>query len=162
MRETAPVLVDREDPTRTIALTRLRFENDISESWLQGVLDNTPSLLPLSAIDGRVQGTLTSLGREIATASGPIDNLFLSSDGYVVLVETKLWRNPDARRSVVAQILDYAAQIRRWDYTQLEALWKRRHGAANMWTGLAPEEPEQDWVDRVSRNLSEGRLTLLV
>jgi hypothetical protein len=162
MPETNPVLVDRADPGHTLSLTRLRFDNDIPETWLQTALDNTPSLLPLSLIDERVQGTLTSLGREVATAAGPIDNLFLSSDGYMVLVETKLWRNPDARRSVIAQILDYAAQIRRWNYAQVETLWKARHGGASMWSGIAPEEPEQDWVDRVSRNLAEGRLALLI
>jgi len=162
MQEANPGIVDRADPGNTLPLARLRFDNDIPEKWLQTVLDNTPSLLPVSLIDERVQGTLTSLGREVATAAGPIDNLFLSSDGYIVLVETKLWRNPDARRSVIAQILDYAAQIRQWNYGKIEALWKARHGGGSIWAGISPEEPEQDWVDRVSRNLTDGRMTLVV
>lgn len=46
----------------------------------------------------RREAPLLSLGREIPTPVGSIDNLFLSRNGYLVVVETTLWRNPEARR----------------------------------------------------------------
>ncbi|OLD20241.1 MAG: hypothetical protein AUI91_07160 [Acidobacteria bacterium 13_1_40CM_3_56_11] len=157
-----PFCISRSSPEQSTRLTRLPFEHDIGEDWLQNVLDAAPDILPISVIDDRVQGGLVSLGREIGTPAGSIDNLFLSTDGYLVVVDTKLWRNPDARRSVIAQILDYAAHVRQWDYTQIEKLWKKRHNGVSLWAGIAPEDPEQDWVDRVTRNLSEGRMALLI
>lgn len=47
--------------------------------------------------------------------SGSIDNLYLSTGGYAVLVETKLWRNPQARREVLSQTLDYIKDLARED-----------------------------------------------
>jgi len=63
---------------------------------------------------------LISIGREVPTNAGSIDNLYLSSQGYLILVETKLWRNPEARREVVGQIIDYAKEISKWSFKQLE------------------------------------------
>jgi hypothetical protein len=47
---------------------------------------------------------------ELNTPAGPIDNFMVSPSGLPVLVECKLWRNPEARREVVSQILDYAKE----------------------------------------------------
>ncbi|MEA2045927.1 MAG: hypothetical protein U9N48_05320 [Euryarchaeota archaeon] len=63
---------------------------------------------------------LLSVGREVATDVGSIDNLYLSAQGYLTIVETKLWRNPEARREVVGQIIDYAKEISRWSFEELE------------------------------------------
>ncbi|MBW2037476.1 MAG: hypothetical protein JRI41_08375, partial [Deltaproteobacteria bacterium] len=139
------------------------MKNDLTESWLQELLDNSPDLLPVNMIDDRIDPPLFSLGREITNPSGAIDNLFLSRSGHVVLVETKLWRNPESRRQVVAQIIDYAGHVRKWDYAKLCSLWSSRHTTtSSLWASVAPEEDEQDWVDRVSRNLEGGRMALLI
>src|SRR6516225_9199801 len=37
------------------------------------------------------------------------------------LVECKLWKNPEARRQVVAQTLDYVSALSRWSYADLQA-----------------------------------------
>jgi hypothetical protein len=122
-----------------------------------------PEILPVSEIDERVQLPLFSLGTEITTPSGSIDNLFLSQSGHLVVVETKLWRNPEARREVVAQILDYAGCVRQWRYEDIERLWARRHPAkGDLWQCVAPRESEEQWIDQTSRNLARGRMTLLV
>ena len=52
---------------------------------------------------------------------GALDNLYISPHGGLTLVETKLWKNPEARREVVAQLFDYTKQIAQWDYKQLAA-----------------------------------------
>jgi hypothetical protein len=38
----------------------------------------------------------------------------VTPSGLPVLVECKLWRNPQARHQVVSQILDYAKELSRW------------------------------------------------
>jgi hypothetical protein len=104
------------------------------------------------------------MGREIITPIGSIDNLFISQNSHVVLVETKLWRNPEALRSVVAQTLHYASHMRDWRYSDLDQLWRRRHpGKPPLWKSLNPEDfTEAEWIDRVNYFLSQGRLTLLI
>jgi hypothetical protein len=89
------------------------------ESWLQELLRQHPDILPAAEIEPVFQ-PLISIGCEVGTATGSIDNLFISPRGYLVLVETKLWRNPQARREVVAQAIDYAASLSKWTYSDLD------------------------------------------
>lgn len=140
---------------------------EFQEMWLQEVLDANPSLLPTMSVDERVQEPLVSLGREIPTQAGPIDNLFISRSGHLVVVETKLWRNQESRRKVVAQILDYAAHLRRWSYSDLEKVWQRTSGnTTSLWEYVHPDsemaESESEWIDEVNENLSRGRMLLLI
>ena len=60
--------------------------------------------------------------------AGPIDNLLVTPAGLPVLVECKLWRNPQARREVVGQILDYAKELSRWSSSDLQREVRRRLG----------------------------------
>lgn len=97
---------------KALALSPIRLDDkDITEKWLQKQLDENPGLLPIDDISS-AWGPLVSLGREIPLPVGYIDNLFVSPAGEVTVVEAKLWRNPEARRKVIGQILDYAAALR--------------------------------------------------
>src|SRR5690606_16770709 len=82
-------------------------DSTISEGWLQRMLFENPTLLPVGEVEP-VFGSLIPLARELRTNVGPVDLAFINSDGLLTLVETKLWRNPEARRQAVAQIIDYA------------------------------------------------------
>lgn len=136
----------------------------LNEALLQRLLDEHPSLLPLE-IDRRLEGELVSLGREIPTPAGPIDNLFIDRSGHVVLVETKLARNPESRRKVVAQVLDYAAHVGAWDYDRLDRLWRVRPGnsgsLAERMCG-SPDDDVQRWVGSVERNLRSGAMAVVI
>jgi len=155
-RSSQPLLVRVEGQNWTqVGLKRLSLDKrvvlngqEINELWLQNLLDQVPGLLPVESIDERVMTPLFSLGTEISTPAGPIDNLFLSKNGYLVLVETKLWKNPEARRVAVAQILDYATHLRGWKYRQIEDLWKKQveklgQSTPDLWEGVKPEELER-------------------
>jgi hypothetical protein len=45
--------------------------------------------------------------RELSTSSGSIDILYITNDADIILVETKLIKNPEFKREVLAQIVDY-------------------------------------------------------
>lgn len=47
--------------------------------------------------------------------------LYVTPTGRLAVVEAKLWRNPEARRKVIAQILDYAKELSRWSYETIDA-----------------------------------------
>ena len=78
----------------------------IGEDFLQDALNKNPQVLPVGELDPSFT-PLVTLGREIAC----IDNLFISPTGKMTVVETKLWRNPEATREVVGQILEYATKL---------------------------------------------------
>ncbi|HEY3242784.1 MAG TPA: hypothetical protein VGM03_05475 [Phycisphaerae bacterium] len=96
-----PVIVERGRSVR--ALERLRrAHGEFDEKFLQNLLAENPELLPVHDLRDDV-GTPVLIGREVsAGASCWIDNLYLTTGGYVVVVETKLWRNPEARREVLS------------------------------------------------------------
>jgi hypothetical protein len=143
-------------------------EGAFSESWLQETLRRFPQLLPVEEF-GPVFHPLVSIGREIRTTAGPIDNLFISHAGYPVLVETKLWRNPEAKREVVAQLIDYATALSQLDYTALNELvadyLQRYEGITSTlqdWVETRVEPVDVGFQRRVSRNLKLGRFLLLI
>jgi hypothetical protein len=88
--------------------------------------------------------------------------------GLLTIVECKLWRNPEARRKVVGQILDYASELSSWDYERLQ----RAVGEALGQPGLSLYEylrqkklkpgKEATFIDNVNRNLRRGRFLLLI
>src|SRR3954470_11804394 len=93
---------------------------DYSESWLQDLLYRFPNALPIDEIDDGYS-QLIPVCKEMNTPKGPIDVVYITPSGRPVILEAKLWRNPEARRKVVAQILDYAQALSRWNFTTFDA-----------------------------------------
>lgn len=139
--------------------------NTFKESWLQEILYAEPSILPTNEVDG-VYSNLIPIGREIAVPSGYIDNFYISSKGYLVIVETKLWRNPESRREVVGQILDYAKDVQLWDYEELDNIYKENHNKSLFEEfvdkGYYSKEDESDFIDIVTKNISNARFLLMI
>ena len=117
-----PILIRNGE---TIILQRVPFgERIFNEGWLQSLLFENPTILPFSDLEPVFDGSLPVV-RELPTGAGPVDLMYMNSKGYITLVETKLWRNPEARRSVIAQVIDYAKDIAEWSYDLLiEAIRK--------------------------------------
>jgi len=118
----SPMFISPGKGART--LKRLsKVHREFDESYLQELLVNFPQLLPVNEIRGDV-GNLVCIGREVNVGdSGAIDNLYLSTGGYPVVVETKLWKNPQARREVLSQILDYVKELIDKDYEWFDKQW---------------------------------------
>ncbi len=164
-----PLYVDAEG--RKHVPVRVQLGNPpFSEGELQALLAEYPELLPVEQFDPAFDPPIC-LGREIPTGSGPVDLLCVSPDGYITLVETKLWKNPQARREVIGQIIDYTKQMAQWTYGDLEDHLRRAHRAADSssrslyeFVAEKADEPpdEAEFVDAVSRCLRYGRFLLLV
>ena len=85
-------------------------QGGVSEDTLQDLLFRSPRALPISAIDA-TYGEAIPVCRELATPAGNLDALYVNHLGRLTLAEFKLWRNPQARREVIGQILDYAKDL---------------------------------------------------
>ena len=84
-----------------------------------------------------------------------------------VLVECKLWRNPEGRRQVVSQILDYAKELSRWSSSDLQREVSRRlkrdgNPVLEMVRAVKPEVDEMQFNDALTANLRRGRFLLLI
>lgn len=137
-----------------------------NEAWLRDTLQAHPELLPIADIDPSF-GPLLPVCTELITDAGPIDNVFINHQGKLTLVECKLWRNPEARRKVVAQLLDYARVLAGWSYADLQRqVSSRKRQSGNVLFQIAQSHlagiEEHQFVDLTARALRQGRFLLLI
>jgi hypothetical protein len=137
-----------------------------SEAAVQALVQAHPGCLPIREIDPLFADPVP-LCTEMNTGAGPIDNVMITASGLPVLVECKLWRNPQARREVVGQILDYAKELSRWTASDLQREVSRRTGrTGNAVVDLVREAGHQvdeiGFTDAVTLNLRRGRFLLLI
>ena len=146
-------------------------EHGYNEAWLQELLRTQPDILPVAEIEP-IFFPMIPIGREVAAGTGAIDNLFISHRGYLILVETKLWRNPEAKREVVAQVIDYGSALSKWNFDRLDEVTKehtKKYAGAELgligWVEqqLGPVEGGKDFFeDTVAKNLRLGRFLALI
>ena len=145
MTSGTPVLLSvNENKLETTLLSRVAMRNEVTEEYkeelLQELIDGQPSLLPVSEFYEDATH-LFSLGREIPVDAGGsegfIDNMLVTDDGHLVVVETKLWRNSEAIREVVSQTLHYAMAVSQLSPLELEACLSR---ADPRWRRLGKDE----------------------
>jgi hypothetical protein len=142
-----------------------------TEKWLQELISAHPEIIPFTQLGEPVFSGAVSTCMELPVASNKfLDNLLVTDQGYLVLIECKLWRNPEARRTVIGQILDYATEVSRWDYESLDQAVRKAKPApgiskdASLYARVQSAESlsEKDFVDAVSRNLKYGLFLLLI
>jgi hypothetical protein len=160
-------------------LPRASMQSDSAQKYqecaLQELIDRWPNILPISDFYSNVEG-VCSLGREIPVPVGEatdcaIDNLLVTDDAHLVIIETKLWRNPQAVREVVAQALQYTMGLSQLSPDAFERCLRRGDPRSHR---LGPDEtvsqrvcevlPERtddfdDAFDRLRRN---GDILLLI
>lgn len=142
------------------ALSKIEFS---SEGEIQDFVHRNPESLPIGEIDAAFLNPIP-VCREMMTPVGPLDNFMVTASGMPVLVECKLWRNPQARREVVGQVLDYAKELSRWTSADIEREARRR-GVPSLIEHVrkvAPDVDEAYFHDSLSRNLAKGRCLLLI
>ena len=94
-------------------------DGGLAESDIHDLLFRFPGALPIAAIDASYAGAIP-VCRELYTRAGKVDALYVNPLGRLTLAEFKLWRNPQARREVIGQILDYAKELASWRYADLQ------------------------------------------
>lgn len=112
-------------------------------------------------------GPVARLCQELPVGDNYLDLAYVNETGRLMLVECKLWKNPQSRREVIGQILDYAAEVAKWDYEQLsDAVSSASERLSTSMYEVASEEfpglDEATFVDDVERSLREGRFLLAI
>ncbi len=138
----------------------------VDEATLQELLFQFPQALPIAAIDP-AYAPAVPICRELALPAGYADALYVNHLGRLTLAEFKLWRNPQARREVIGQILDYAKDLASWGYEDLQrqvslALGQSGNTVYDLVRRQFPDLNEAEFVDNVTRHLRRGEFLLLI
>ena len=83
------------------------------EEALQKLLEENPNLIPGKQIapSSELPPKFALLRREMPLSGWSLDHLFVDQYGVPTLVEAKLIQNPESRREVIGQIIEYAAKV---------------------------------------------------
>ena len=166
-RYCTPLFLSSLEESRGQVLERIPIrEAGFSEAQLQEWLFNHPEVLPMGQIDPSF-GPVARLCQELPVGDNYLDLAYVNETGRLMLVECKVWKNPQSRREVIGQILDYAADIAKWDYEQLsDAISKATGGSFTSMYEVALEEfpslDEATFVDDVERSLRECSFLLVI
>lgn len=159
------VLLNDEAPAQVVA--RVPEGEARREHRLRDLIHDHPGIMPVHDLDPSF-GRLFTVAKELyLPGAGFVDVLLADERGRLVIIECKLWRNPQARREVVGQIIDYARELSRYSYEGLQrqiSVATRRDGNVLYALAQAAGTPlsEAQFVDRISRDLASGRFMLLV
>jgi hypothetical protein len=109
---------------------------------------------------------LISICTELPTGAGSVDNVWITPEGGLILGECKLIRNPQSRREVVAQALDYARAVTGWHFNDLQLAARKalKDPSFSLWNLVKEQSDlsENQFVDAIERRLRFGRLMLLI
>jgi hypothetical protein len=163
-QHSAPILIQNG---LAVSLERVPLSaNSYSEDWVQDLCFKHENLLPVSDIEP-VFGGMIPICRELVTESGAADLIYVNEYGFITIGECKLWRNPEARRKVVGQVLDYAKDLSKWNYKKFETacLAARKGTEGSLFEIISekyPEVEESAFTDNVQKNLARGRFILMI
>jgi hypothetical protein len=124
----------------------------INEAELQQILFDQPSLI--EGVSSRAIAV-----RELTMSVGRADVVMIDTDGTITIVECKLATGPDIRRTIVGQVLDYAARLAELTPTAFAEHWQRRGGQPlDQFFDGQPEESRRAF----EANLEAGVFTLVL
>ena len=155
-----------EETLHRIPLGTSASDGAMDEATLQDLLFRHPQALPIASIDASYDGVVP-VCKELHTPAGYVDAIYVNALGRLTLAEFKLWRNPQARREVIGQILDYAKELAFWSYEDLQrevskSLKRKGNALHELVSAAYPEVDEAAFVDNVSRHLKRGEFLLLI
>lgn len=136
-----------------------------NESELQKLLAEDPALIATDEINSQA-GEMVVAFREFPLSIGSVDLLGFSAEGDIFVVECKLASNPQIKRRVIAQVLEYGAGLWGLPYEDIDqrvvvqtqmSLSEHIREEIN-----SPDWQEEDFRETVKTNLKDGCFTLII
>ncbi len=141
------------------------------EEALQVFFEKYPQIIPGKQIDPGSDDPprFVLLRREMPVGNWSLDHLYVDQKGILTLVETKLFQNPESRREVIGQIIEYAANA--VDYW---AAGRARQSSVEFWSKqnkdlddvIRQEFGEDLDIDalwnNIEENLKDGLIRILI
>jgi hypothetical protein len=146
------IIFKQDDDGRIIKILPSGYDD---ENMLKRLIKEYPTLLPTPTTSSERIFTLTD--EYPIDVGGSIDLLCVDNEGNIYIVETKLQKNSD-RRTIIAQLLDYASQIAKESFDTFKRKIEERTGES-IYKILGEDT---DIVDSIKQSLDEKRFVLIV
>ncbi len=140
------------------------------EEALQTLIEMAPNVLPGKQMDPGSDDPprFVLLRREMPVGGWSLDHLLVDQRAVLTLVEAKLMQNPEARRDVIGQIMEYAANAAQsWGNGRARAkareFWQKDSKDIDevIRNAFGREDIEAFWHD-VDENLQKGKVRLVI
>jgi len=166
------VFVIQGEVLRALAARPFReglFGKNLEEA-LQTLIERHPELLPGKQMEPGSDDPprFVLLCREMPVAGWSLDHLLVDQRAVLTLVEAKLIQNPEARRDVIGQIMEYAANAAEsWGSGRARRkageFWRDRDGGidAIIKREFGIGDVDAFWND-LERNLQNGKVRLVI
>lgn len=147
-----------------------RFQN---EKELQDCIERFPHLLNvITALNGQ-DSPLFILKREFGVSSGAVDFLAVDKEGSLYIIETKLAENPEIRRTVIGQALEYASNLTDMSYKMIASeclkYLKKNSPLEKIIYDFYADQPsgepilaEEEYKKVITDNISSGRFNIVI
>jgi hypothetical protein len=152
-----------------------------SEKELQDYIEQSPKLLNVISEINQQEYPLFILGREFNVHSGSIDFIAIDVEGSLYIIETKLAENPEIRRKIIGQVVEYANDItdkpydwfaeKCFDYLTKAGVVKKGQASLedllrDFYVSQAKDTEEvltaEEYKKAITANLTKGRLNLVI
>lgn len=136
-----------------------------AEAELQKLLANSPSLIPVDEIREGVSSLVFAVCEFGLPGSGNTDILAFSADGDISIIECKLATNPESKRKVIGQILEYAAYLWKMSYDKvndrIQSL-KGKNLSDLVAEAVAGGWDEENFRNSIKQSLESGSFILVI
>jgi len=135
------------------------------EKELQKLLAESPDLIPAKDMrEGASQ--LVAVVREYSVPIGSIDLLGFTAEGEIAVIECKLANNPEIKRKVIGQVLEYGASLWGMRYEEFDQRIQDKTGET-LADLVHSEVDESEWDEELFRsniedNLEQGNFILVI
>ncbi len=143
-----------------------------NEQFLEGIIAESPTLLNLETKNRGVYGPYKVFRQlNLKTPQGRIitpDIILLCQSGHVVIIEVKLFVNPELRdRRVVSQVIDYAAVLSSTNTEDIVNIFNKDAKGVKNWNALVecyfPKEPRvDDLAETLLYKIQAGKLNMII
>jgi len=130
------------------------------ESSLQKIIASNPFVITELPELELVDSEILLVCREYPTPRGNIDILIVTKNAQIILIETKLIRNPESTRTVVAQAIDY---VKAFSNETIDIFWdkisKKKSGKDDI---LDKFKKDEEFITRLAGNIKAGDFRVII
>lgn len=137
----------------------------MNETELQDLIEERPSVLSVISKINKQESPLVIIGRELSVQSGAIDFLAVDIEGNLYIIETKLAQNPELRRTVIGQVLEYSSNLRDMPYDVFDKMCSRylKESLTVKMQKAFPQSPDAGRYGEILRQkLKEGGFSIII
>lgn len=136
------------------------------EAVLRDLIFDEPALIPAADIGVASDMPAVAIREMGLPGAGSSDIILVYADGTIAIVECKLATNPERKREVIGQVIDYASSLSELTYDEFDERVKGRR-EESLLELMAKAAPSGEWdadrfLEQVTGTLTGGSFRLVI